>query len=63
MPPKVLLPAALLLLLSCAPENDRRRGDTGMSQGAPGGISSRDTMPVSGGDTARGREPADKGIP
>jgi putative membrane protein len=51
MNPKALSAAALILLLSCSPDTDRRGGDTGMAEGAPGGISSRDTMPRSGADT------------
>lgn len=49
---KVLSVAALILVISCSPDTDRHRGDTGMAEGAPGGISSRDTMPRSGADTA-----------
>ena len=44
--------AAMLLLLSaCSSENNRRTGDTGMAEGAPGGISSRDTMRSAMADT------------
>jgi putative membrane protein len=39
------------LLISCSPDNDRRSGDVGMAEGAPGGISSRDTMPATTADT------------
>lgn len=49
---KVLSVAALILVISCSPDTDRHGGDTGMAEGAPGGISSRDTMPRSGADTA-----------
>jgi putative membrane protein len=50
---KSQLPAAavLLLLLACTSENNRRTGDTGMAEGAPGGISSHDTMPSAMGDS------------
>ena len=50
---KTPLPAAtvLLLLIACSSENTRRSGDTGMAEGAPGGISSRDTMPSAMADT------------
>jgi putative membrane protein len=49
----LLVPAALLtLLVSCSPDNNRRGGDTGMAEGAPGGLSTRDTMPTSPGDSA-----------
>jgi putative membrane protein len=43
--------AVLLLLIACSSENTRRNGDTGMAEGAPGGISTRDTMPSATGDT------------
>jgi putative membrane protein len=42
---------ALALVTSCSSSNDRAGGDTGMAEGAPGGISSRDTMPVAMGDS------------
>jgi putative membrane protein len=42
---------ALALLASCSSSNDRAGGDTGMAEGAPGGISSHDTMPVAMGDS------------
>ena len=49
----VLFPTAVLaLLMSCSPANDRRGGDTGMADSAPGGLSSRDTMPSSGDPAA-----------
>ena len=41
---RFLIAAAIALLLSCNSGNDRRGGDTGMAEGAPGGISSHDTM-------------------
>jgi putative membrane protein len=51
--------AILILLISCSSDNSPRSGDTGMAEGAPGGMSSRDTMrPVTadtgavGGNTA-----------
>lgn len=48
-----VLPAAtLLLLLACSSENNRRSGDTGMAEGAPGGLSTHDTMPSAMGDSA-----------
>jgi putative membrane protein len=34
----------LALLISCSGENSRRDGDTGMAAGAPGGMSTHDTM-------------------
>jgi putative membrane protein len=43
--------AMLLLLIACSSENDRRTGDTGMAEGAPGGIGSHDTMPSAMADT------------
>jgi putative membrane protein len=43
--------ACAALLISCSSENDQRSGDTGMAEGAPGGISSRDTMPATTADT------------
>jgi putative membrane protein len=47
------LPAAFVaLIVSCSPNNDRRGGDTGMADSAPGGISSRDTMQPVTGDSA-----------
>ena len=46
--------AVLLLLIACTSENTRRSGDTGMAEGAPGGISSRDTMPSATGDAGVG---------
>jgi putative membrane protein len=47
------LPAAFVaLVVSCSPNNDRRGGDTGMADSAPGGISSRDTMQPVTGDSA-----------
>ncbi|HZB27575.1 MAG TPA: DUF4142 domain-containing protein [Gemmatimonadales bacterium] len=52
MNPKIPSAAALLLMISCSPDSNRQGGDTGMAEGAPGGISSRDTMPRSGADTA-----------
>jgi putative membrane protein len=52
MNPKISSAAALLLLISCSPDSNRQGGDTGMAEGAPGGLSSRDTMPRPGGDTA-----------
>jgi putative membrane protein len=49
----VRLPAAavFLLLTACSSDNSRRGGDTGMAEGAPGGISSRDTMASAMADT------------
>jgi putative membrane protein len=44
--------AVLALLVSCTSGNDRRDGDTGMAEGAPGGISSRDTMQPVTADSA-----------
>jgi putative membrane protein len=46
--------AVLLLVIACSSENNRRSGDTGMAEGAPGGISSQDTMPSATGDGAVG---------
>jgi putative membrane protein len=49
----LLFPAALLaLLLSCSSGADRRGGDTGMAAGAPGGLSSHDTIANALGDSA-----------
>jgi len=43
------LPAAALgLLLACSPGDNHRGGDTGMADSAPGGMSSHDTMSMSG---------------
>jgi len=43
------LPAAALgLLLACSSGENRRGGDTGMADSAPGGMSSHDTMSMSG---------------
>src|SRR5215217_952928 len=43
------LPAAALgLLLACSSGDNRRGGDTGMADSAPGGMSSHDTMSMSG---------------
>jgi putative membrane protein len=43
------LPAAVLgLLLACSSGENRRGGDTGMADSAPGGMSSHDTMSMSG---------------
>jgi putative membrane protein len=43
------LPAAALgLLLACSSGDNRRGGDTGMADSAAGGMSSHDTMPMSG---------------
>jgi putative membrane protein len=36
--------AALSLLVACSPGNNRRGGDTGMADSAPGGLSSHDTI-------------------
>jgi putative membrane protein len=44
--------AFILSLIACSSENPRRDGDTGMAEGAPGGLSTRDTMPSAMGDTA-----------
>lgn len=44
--------AILALLGACSPQNNQRDGDTGMSKGAPGGISSRDTMRAVTADSA-----------
>lgn len=47
------LPAAALgLLLACSSGDERRGGDTGMADSAPGGLSSHDTMSMSGDSTA-----------
>ena len=43
--------ALLLFLIACTSENTRRSGDTGMAEGAPGGISTHDTMPSAMADT------------
>jgi putative membrane protein len=43
------LPAAALgLVLACSSGDNRRGGDTGMADSAPGGMSSHDTMSMSG---------------
>lgn len=48
----LIFPAAALTLLTfCSPDNNRRN-DTGMAEGAAGGLSSRDTMPTPPGDSA-----------
>ena len=52
MQTKFVSTAALILLVSCSPDTERRGGDTGMAQGAPGGLSSRDTIPSPGADSA-----------
>jgi putative membrane protein len=44
--------AVILFLIACSSENTRRDGDTGMAEGASGGLSTRDTMPSAMGDTA-----------
>jgi putative membrane protein len=44
--------AVLTLLISCSPDNTRRGGDTGMAEGAEGGLSSGDTMPRPASDSA-----------
>ena len=44
--------AFILFLIACSSDNTRRDGDTGMAEGAPGGLSTRDTMPSALGDTA-----------
>jgi putative membrane protein len=47
-----LTSAALILsIVACSSDNTRRNGDTGMAEGAPGGISTRDTMPSAMADT------------
>jgi len=46
----VMPTAVIALLISCSPGNDRQGGDTGMADSAPGGLSTRDTMP-SGDET------------
>jgi putative membrane protein len=43
--------AVLLTLVACSSDNSRRGGDTGMAEGAPGGISSHDTMPSAMGES------------
>jgi putative membrane protein len=50
---RVLVPplAALVLLVSCSSENDRRSGDTGMADTASGGLSTHDTMPTAVSDS------------
>ncbi len=58
----LLLPAAALLLLSsCSPGNDRRTGETGVAGDAPGEMSSRDTTPTpaapAGADRAEASTP------
>jgi putative membrane protein len=49
---RLLSPVILVLLVACSPQNNRRDGDTGMAEGAPGGIGSRDTMPAATADSA-----------
>ena len=44
----VIPTAVIALLISCSPGNDRQGGDTGMADSAPGGLSTRDTMPSGG---------------
>jgi putative membrane protein len=39
--------AAFVLLMSCSPDKGGRDDNSGMAEGAPGGLSSRDTMPTS----------------
>jgi putative membrane protein len=46
--------AFILFLIACSSDNTRRDGDTGMAEGAPGGLSTRDTMASAMGDTAVG---------
>jgi putative membrane protein len=58
----VLSAALFALLLSCSSNDDRRGGDTGMADSAPGGIGSRDTMQPVMGDSA-GRSAADATTP
>jgi putative membrane protein len=49
----LLFPSAFLVLfLSCSPGADRRGGDTGMAAGAPGGLSSHDTIANALSDSA-----------
>ena len=43
--------AVLVLLIACSSENNRRSGDTGMAEGAPGGLSTHDTMSSAMRDT------------
>jgi putative membrane protein len=43
--------ALILFILACSSDNTRGRGDTGMAAGAPGGISTHDTMPSAMADT------------
>jgi putative membrane protein len=49
----MLIPAAALALLTfCSPAGDRQNRETGMGGATTGGLSSNDTMPAAGGDTA-----------
>jgi putative membrane protein len=49
----MLIPAAAFALLTfCSPGGDRQNPETGMGGATAGGISSNDTMPTAGGDTA-----------
>jgi putative membrane protein len=52
MQTRFLSPVVPALLIACSPSDNRRSGDTGMAEGAPGGISSHDTMPAATADSA-----------
>ena len=44
--------ALILFLFACSSDNTRRTGDTGMAEGAPGGLSTHDTMSSAMADSA-----------
>jgi putative membrane protein len=57
------LPTVLLVLLvACSPDNKQRTGDIGMAESAPGGLSSRDTIPSDPGMVAGSAEASPAGV-